>query len=471
MKQQRGIKLFSILTAVMLAASPAARADEESLTQMVKDLQKQMANMQSTIDQQNHKIRQLENRPMSVTQTVEPAAQNSAPVAMTDSDFTGLLNTTTGGADKWLKDLKFKGDLRLRYEGAHHSKGNPAHSGNLNRFRFRLRYGFEKLFGPEMKIGFRLASGSTGDPTSTNQTFTGNFVDKTHVIDQAYAIYTPNWGKIGPIQKLELGGGKFNNPFTRGSSDLIWDGDVNPEGAYEMIDATFVDTEDFALKGFLTMGQMILQQAAHTAANQNSELYAFQLGVNPEVKVGDMPLKFLSAASYYNYSDFAHGGNFGALAGGNPNVDTEAGTLDANQFKVLDFMQSVELKPVDFLPVMKPWFEYAFNTDANTKIDASAAGENTAWGAGLKLGKTKAKGDWELSYAYKFIQANSVVGAFNDSDFGHSGRRGNVISFQYKLTDNLTTGITAFLVNNLNHDTLTRDQEEKRAFADLVWSF
>src|SRR3989338_8773513 len=154
MKQQRGIKLFSILTAVMLAASPAARADEESLTQMVKDLQKQMANMQSTIDQQNNKIMQLENRPMSVTQTVEPAAQNSAPVAMTDSDFTGLLNTTTGGADKWLKDLKFKGDLRLRYEGAHHSKGNPAHSGNLNRFRFRLRYGFEKLFGPEMKIGF-----------------------------------------------------------------------------------------------------------------------------------------------------------------------------------------------------------------------------------------------------------------------------------------------------------------------------
>ena len=60
-----------------------------------------------------------------------------------------------------------------------------------NRFRMRLRYGFEKKLGSDFKVGFGMASGESavnnghqGDPTSTNQTFTNlfNFKNVTELL-------------------------------------------------------------------------------------------------------------------------------------------------------------------------------------------------------------------------------------------------------------------------------------------------
>lgn len=470
------LKITSGLALVMLAFSHLVWADDAELLSLVKDMQKEMKGMKSTIESQDRKIAMLESRPTGgASITSAPQGESHIPPYMSDADFTDKLDNYMGGKDssKWLKNLKFSGDMRLRYEAVSFAKGNPNHSGATNRFRFRLRYGFEKTFNPDMKVGFRLASGQTTDPTSTNQTLTGNFADKTHVIDRVYAIYTPTWAKVGPINKFEIGGGKFANPFTRGSSDIVWDDDVNPEGAYEMIDLNLIDGEDFGIKGFATAGQMILKEAAHAAASAHSELYAYQIGLNPQIKLADMPLSFTHALSFYDYNDFSHNTTFnqGAnLAGGNPNVDGDATTLDANQFKVLDIYNSVEFKPFTFLPTFKPYFDWAQNLAENAP-SASAGGQNQAWALGIKIGNAKTKGQWALGYAYKYIEANSTVGAFNDSDFGHSGRRGSVFSAQYKLTDDLLLNATGFYLNNLNHDLLTRDQAERRFFVDLVWAF
>ena len=123
MKQNLKEKLVGGILAMLFAFSPAVLADDASGAQtaaMVGNLQKQMATMQKTIDAQNGKIRNLENR--------GPAAAGGAVMTeptppMSDYEFNQRLETSLGGANKWLKDLSFKGDVRLRYEAFNNTSG------------------------------------------------------------------------------------------------------------------------------------------------------------------------------------------------------------------------------------------------------------------------------------------------------------------------------------------------------------
>src|SRR3989338_1497292 len=152
-------QIFAMSLIVNLILASPAWADEAQMITMLNDLQKQMSQMQRVIDQQNEKIRNLEKK--------EPAVEAAGPFTgeivppMSDKEFSERLSAATGGADKWLKDLKFGGDLRLRYEAFENHSGHPSEADDRNRFRYRLRYGFDKKFSDEFKIGFAMASGET----------------------------------------------------------------------------------------------------------------------------------------------------------------------------------------------------------------------------------------------------------------------------------------------------------------------
>ncbi|MFO7902329.1 MAG: putative porin, partial [Pirellulaceae bacterium] len=61
-----------------------------------------------------------------------------------------------------------------------------------NRARFRLRFGIKKTWlDDQIEVGFRLASGSDDDPTSTNQSFDNFWSTKPVWIDLAYATWRP----------------------------------------------------------------------------------------------------------------------------------------------------------------------------------------------------------------------------------------------------------------------------------------
>ena len=81
-------------------------------------------------------------------------------------------NNPADAVPEWVQSIGFKGDLRLRFEQQHESidGGNPAR----NRFRYRFRYGATADLKNNFKVGFRLASGSTSNPISTNQTMDDN---------------------------------------------------------------------------------------------------------------------------------------------------------------------------------------------------------------------------------------------------------------------------------------------------------
>jgi hypothetical protein len=455
------------------------------LVGLITQMQKQMGEMQKVIDQQNVKLGDLEKRPPQIQIPApagnQPAVQTPA-VPMSDYDFNQKLDGSLGGAQKWLKDLKFGGDLRLRYE-AFSNKGTYSDP-DRNRFRFRLRYGFEKKVLDDLIAGFSMASGEkvtmnghNADPTSTNQTM-GNLADFKNIwIEKAFAQYNPKWAKFGPVEGIETASGKFNNPFEKDSSDLIFDRDLKPEGAYEKINFKLFENSSIKLGGYATAGQFLLQESS--TLQKDAQMFGYQVGVNPVFYTPflERPIDNLSAFSYYDYQNYSTQSSFRidqdaagtSLANGNSVCKS---TELCTGFRVLDFYNELSLYPYG-MPV-RPYAEVTHNLFSGRSMWAK-----NAWAMGLKVGKSAKKGDWELQYQYKYIPADAFPGAFSDSDFGYSGyngKRGNVIKLAYKLTDNMTVNLAGFFVRNLNigqnlGSGAIKSEQQSRFQTDISWKF
>ena len=118
---------------------------------------------------------------------------------------------------------RFNGDFRLRYERTtnQESGATPDRLEPRNREVVRFRAGVERRLNGVFDFGVRVTTGNQDDPNSSDVTL-GEFLDDfTISLDRAYLGV-----RLGD---LFLTGGKFANPFLR--TDLVWDGDVNPQGA------------------------------------------------------------------------------------------------------------------------------------------------------------------------------------------------------------------------------------------------
>jgi hypothetical protein len=79
----------------------------------------------------------------------------------------------------------------------------------------------------------------------------------------------------------------------------------------------------------------------------------------------------------------------------------------------------------------------------NTAVDIHDAG----FSFGFKAGKAKAPGTWQVSWAYQDIEADALIGAFNDSDFGGGGTdaTGHLIKGKYVLQERWVLGGTLII--------------------------
>src|SRR5262245_62067178 len=142
--------LSAVAVLTLLAQISPAWADSGDMMSMLESMKQQMAKMQDTIDRQNSRIQQLESRSIETPRPNE-TIQPSQPTTMSDADFQKSLKDNIGEAIPWLKGAKFGGDFRLRYE-AFDFYDRKSDAGSVtgandrvrNRFRIRLRWGFEK---------------------------------------------------------------------------------------------------------------------------------------------------------------------------------------------------------------------------------------------------------------------------------------------------------------------------------------
>lgn len=433
------------------------------LTTAVQKLQQQVEAMNKIIEAQGQVIQELRYRPVDIK-----AAQTGQNMKDSDfqSQFDRALQEKIGTSNQWLKDLNFSGDLRLRaeHQGFSHGSAIPSDS-DRNRFRYRMRYGFEKDLPADTKIGFFMASGDRTDPTSSNQTIGDNWLRKEITFDRVYAVYSPEWAMTGPFQKTDVTAGKMANPFLKGSSALIWDNDVRPEGLAEQTQIHLFKTDRVDANAYMTAGQFVLQE---DAGSYHAEMYGFQGGIMPKLDIGlANPAELHSSGSWYFYPGFSKHSNFiegsTSYARNNLNLDGWPTSLDAGDFSVVSFYNEI------MLPVLPDGIPLSlFNDNA---LNTSTVDYNHAWSLGAKIGKLRKKGDWEVGYEYRLIQPNAIVGAFSEADFGlgYTDKRGSVIEASYKLTDNLSMRGGLFFVNNVTGDIVTADQKQRKYQLDLCW--
>lgn len=479
------------VVAVLFQTAAFADAGNDQVMETLRQMQRQMAQMQQTIDAQNTRIQELESHKVLEAPMANAAMQPTPPAKVSDEDFQKGIQDNLGKAVPWTKGLKFGGDFRLRAENFDYfDKNNDAGSTGTaadrarNRYRIRLRFGFEKDYGDDWKMGFRLATGTTTDQTSTNQTLgnPGYFTFKNVLIDRAYANYSPNGLKdYGPVQAVTIGAGKFDNPFLRYSTTMVWDPDVTPEGLFEKVDLGLVNTEDTKVKLYNTFGQFITNE--NQGVTTDAEMYGYQTALNVSTYGfgTDTPVEITGAVSYYDYPGWSQ-----TVTNNTTGVSfLRTNTIVADNFRVIDFYPELQFA-VNKLPVTL-WYDFADNVGNTTSSeDVAQSGGNdihdqdTAWGVGFKLNKAKKKGDWEAFYGYWAIGANSVVAAFNDSDFGGPGqngytnRKGHKFGLTYKLTDSIDVNWTGYIVRPLDPSVLVGSSSNESVFrsqADLVYKF
>jgi hypothetical protein len=398
-----------------------------------------------------------------------------------------------------IKNVELFGDLRLRFEDRAAKDPNGGQI-DLQRLRYALRLGLRGEVFDDFYYGFRLDTAAnprspwvTFGSSSSGVPYQGPFGKSTAGINlgQIYLGWrAKDW--------MEITLGKMSNPFY--TTPMVWDPDLNPEGAAERFRYTVGSADLFA-----TFGQFLYQD---TSPNQSSPGYfnnlytrstppvllGWQIGMDYHITTN---LDFKVAPVLYSYTgrgvnanngftpDF--GGVFigqGTIAGvngagasssgypGGPYDGFVANQTGINDLLVLDvpFELNYRTKNLTF----RVFGDFAENLDgANRAQNAFAAQQSPLFvGTGLQLipsaqthddkayqvglgvgssgavygpsqglvyGTTARKNTWEMRGYWQHVEQYALDPNLLDSDFfeGRGNLEGFYAALAYGLTDNM----------------------------------
>ena len=350
---------------------------------------------------------------------------------------------TNDAIPQWVQNTKIKGDLRLRYEGIRDKRlSNGSGTKVLNHERLRVRLGVETKVNDQMKVGIGIATGKQSDPRSRNVSLgNDNAISgstdpnpaspKNIVLDYAYAEYTP-------FQYATIIGGKFQNPMWN-PWDMIWKGDITPEGAAVKLNYTvspslqlFANNMVFVLRnsdsasdGTLSGGQ---------TKGKEPRLLALQPGLNWNV-TDNTGLK--AAVAYYKFAGVKGHPMFAYSKGGN----SLSGNLTGNYVYNYDAVNpGAELSFKQPFGGLVPWAalfgDYIYNVSS-----AHPSTGRAGFDYGVKFGYEKVadKNQWTAKLAVSHLGRDAWVDAFTDSDRyrkGMSNTRSYEAIFEYGLGKN-----------------------------------
>ena len=196
-----------------------------------------------------------------------------------------------------IKAMQLFGDVRLRYEyrGADNAPGATPDTYYRERFRYALRVGIRGDLFDDFSYGIRLETAN--NPRSPWDTFGNNTTggSVTPADKNSSGIYLGqaflNWH---PTDWYEMTAGRMAMPLY--TTPMVWDSDINPEGAFEKFKYT-IDNVDL----FADFGQFDYQDPSSASEVPSSDTFvlAWQAGAN--VRIGkDMSFKI--APMLYTYT-------------------------------------------------------------------------------------------------------------------------------------------------------------------------
>jgi hypothetical protein len=338
---------------------------------------------------------------------------------------------------------------------------------NRARERVRARIGVRAQIADWISTDIRIATGNDNSPVSENQTLgqPGDFSKYAIYIDRAYVNMTP-------VQNLSIQLGRTPNPYF--VSDLMYAPDLNFDGA--AVQYTYPLPGGVSL--FFNGGaHPVFNEALNfsstdveAGSSHNAYLLAAQAGARWAISQNYVA-KF--AAGYFNYSNITGKLSapclfltssttcstddtrptflqFGNTLFGIRDFVTNASSLPqqpqyyglSSHFGVLDLHGRFDIHNYDPI-VISLEGEFADNLAFNRGYilarmpvnnfgsNNDYQGGNIAYLAKLTVGYPEISKlwDWNVSFAYKYLESDSVVDAFTDPDFhlGGTNAKGYVI--------------------------------------------
>lgn len=324
--------------------------------------------------------------------------------------------------------LLISGDFRYRLEN---EQERTYQSDNIDVLRSRIRLRLKLRFDitDNLNIISRFATGN-GSARSTNQTLGNGFENEANWFDLAYVNYH--------TKRFIIDAGKMQNIFeTVVGSGLIWDGDTNPEG----VQASHRYRRGMILSNAV-IGHLVLRSDDN---RKNAYLGAIQTSLSFFLK----SYTLLLGATYYDWR----------------NIQFEDGDLNEGggfqytdiPYKQPEFYMIFTLKksPISFFG------DYVKNIAVEDK--------NIAWLAGFAFKGYYIFKDFKLSYYWRYIEKNSVINQFMDSDFnaGEPNAEGNSFFIKYKFNSYFELAFT-----HLNAISLENESDHIITdFMDIKWKF
>src|SRR2546423_10372769 len=311
----RAALLISVMTATVFAQSTtptkptrarttasATQQDVKELRELVSAQQQQLEAQRQQMDAIKSQLQQLldaTQQANAVAQKVQSSAeeaqntatqaQQSATEAQRLADQASanaveaktalsIVNGKSQDENKKISELRdvlgrfrFNGDIRIRGESFFQ---DCAACSDRNRARIRVRFGVDGKLSEDFVGGLVLATGSLGDPTSTNTTLSNFFNRHTIGLDRGYVTYNPTAHKW-----LALNGGKF--AYTWNRTQVTGDPDINPEGFSEKLSW---DLNTPVVKSFT----FTLMQTLFNEVTAGTDSYAFGGQVATKVQIGPL---------------------------------------------------------------------------------------------------------------------------------------------------------------------------------------
>ncbi len=420
----------------------------------------------------------------------------------------GVPNATA----EWTDRIAVEGDIRVRGQGDRPGNDNPTPqqflvaslggttrapdlaAGNAvglatastledrNRLRLRARLGVNAKVADNVTAGLRLATGSSTDRVSTNQTLGQNFNRYAFLLDRAFV-------KIDATDWLSLQGGRFANPWF--STDLVFSDNLNFEGLSAGLKWPVLPNATWA--PYATLGYFPVRESS--PPRRGRALIGAQVGTQWEFSEST---RFKFGLAQYLYTNFAGqvdpdydpvsgaGRSYGQYeyeAGlrqrGNSlfltnNPDEIAAGLTPDKAR---WGLGMHFRPVaatfaaefaHFAPVFvglsgEVVRNQAFNLDEAYSRLGIFFDQARAFGVGLRgtVGAQQVRnaGDWQVGLGYKWLGSDAVPDAFTDSDLvlGGTNVRGYTASLQYGLARDTSLAVRLLSGRTISSPTLQQN--------------
>jgi len=346
------------LVATALGCAVPALAEDDrvgALERQLADQQARIQRLEALVAEQSEKLKQGD---ISVP---APTPSRAAPdIRKVDAGLAGL---------------DISGDMRVRQEW------NAVPGRDRSRIAIRARLRASYAINDHLSIGTQIATGDPDDPNSADVTVGGFADDLTVSLDQAWIRYAGG--------RLTAYVGKFPQMLQR--TDMLWDGDVSPQGVAVAYDAE--------LGGAHLDGRGLYFVIDEAAVARDSDMIGGQLALSAPLAPG---IKAGLTGSYYHY-------RLGSVAGADAG-DFRGNLLFGGRY-LSDYHLLEGIATLGWTGLSPRW-PVGFTADYVRNFGAAVSGD-TAFNLELTAGRTAAPGDWRIVYNYSEVEVDSVLAAFS----------------------------------------------------------